>query len=81
MAEVWDWLVGLKYDSKWDALLTAKLEKQFSDRTSDSEDDSTSLVCEDKFESKSNTNGTQISQKHQLYQTFYDTWIKEVLRE
>ena len=60
---------------------TSKLKKQFTDRTSDPEDDNTSSACEDKFESKSNTNGTQISQKHQLCQTFYDTWVEEVLHE
>ena len=62
-------------------MLTAKLEKQFTERISDPEDGSTSSVCEDEFENKSNKDGNQISQKYQLYQTFYETWVKEVLYE
>ena len=42
---------------------------------------STISVCEDEFESKSNKDGTQISQKCQQYQTFYETWVKEVFHE
>ena len=62
-------------------MLTAKLGKQVTERISDPEDDSTSSACEDKFESESNKDGTQISEKYQLYQTFYETWVKEFLHE
>ena len=73
IVDVKDCLAGLKYDNKYDALLTAKLEKPVTELTSDPEDDSTSSACEDEFESESNKDGTQISEKYQLYQTFYET--------
>ena len=50
-------------------------------KTSYPEDDSSSSVCEDEFESESNKDETQISEKYKLYRTFYETWVKEFPHE
>ena len=77
----WCCLAGYKYDNDWEALLTAKLEKQATKCISDPKDDSTSSVCEDEFESETNKDGTQINEKYQLYQKFNEIWVKEFLQE
>ena len=45
IVDVKDCFAGLKFDNEWDALLTAKLEKQVTKRISDPEDNSTSTAC------------------------------------
>ena len=62
-------------------MLTVEPEKPVTERISNPADDGTISSCEDEFECKSNKDGIQISQKHQLCQTFYKTWVKKVLNE
>ena len=62
-------------------MLTVKLDKQVTERIYDPKDDSTSSACEDEFETESNKDGTQISEKFQLYQTFNELRVKEFLHE
>ena len=81
IVDVKDCLAGLKYDNEWNALLTVEPEKPVTERISNPADDGTISSCEDEFECKSNKDGIQISQKHQLCQTFYKTWVKKVLNE